>query len=923
MRFKPLLFALPVTTALILLALWAALQPTTPPEVRLPESVRADEDRRPGTPAQDSGSVAPEPATPPAPQVDNDPRRGELWLRLIDVDSRKPLAAMPCALMPLQARFSRGTDASVRIDFCQALELVRSGQSGAARRVLRPTDERGLLKQSVRVDDRGTAEQQVGEQDSDAEMFPNAGLLRVLLPIPEGWWLWTDHNELATTLARLPDSPLTRPVDVHVRRSAILQVNVIDHYGRAVPACDIEWAEVDRPQWLQYGVDVTFDYRLPSQDVYDTIEDARTLAAYREFGARAGDGSVLEMARSPVNAGGPANDVDAGGRWRSGGFSPGRMLVVASGVGGGVGSADVMLSPGSNRVEVMLEAPLLSAVSVRVECRDEDIARSLVIDFSASPAGPAGTDCGFDDRLRASWVVGQSAPGVWECVVVGLVSGLWRFEADTGLRYGCNSVTMEVGPASHQSATILIGERAVASWSPVVQFAGQVLAEASVFVLGGRYETPGELQATFDEATRECRNWRLLAGTYSAWAPGLDPITFTLAPGDMRSDVFDIPSKQVTFSVGARLTALLAPQRMELQLNLYSDDMWQSAQEHLYSIDAQLRAGDVYYDMLSPSASRVWTLPPAVYRWELVGEDCALSGIRSLHGQAAESVLFELDQTPELCALEVMCDGFSAEDLPEVELGQGATRMARRTVGSAANMRVPEGRVLKAGPGHFVIVASRGDVVVEVSCSGKPDTTRVAACPGRLLVTPADFDAGPCELTLTGAPAEDIELAWHSVVGEIRMREGVNQMPVGKLTLVVGRTVNKVSRSARTQVDLTPGATTLDLACLDYQAAGRVSFSCCGRGGVAPGEDHWWMSGKPLLWRVDCPDELVGEPPRLSDGLAARYVRPGLPPRFVVPEIELPPGRYRVIPWEGAPEKFWVTFQVRSGEHTRVAVRGS
>lgn len=933
MRFKPLLFALPVTTALTLLALWAAFMPGTPPEIRLPESVRTDESRQRRTPAQESAQATTEPATPPTPQVVNDPRKGELWLRLIDFDSRKPLARIACALMPLQAGFSRSEDGSIRIDSCHALEVVSSGATGDLHRLLLSTDEYGLFRQSVRVGDRAAAEHQEGERDSDAELSPNTGELRVLLPVPEGWWLWTDHNELATTLAHLPDHPLTRPIDIQVRKSAMLDVNVVDNHGRGVPACEIDWHEVSRPQWLQYGVDVTFGHKLAPQDALDEIEAVRFRSALSEFGARAGDGSTLKDDQWPPASSPRKNDLDAGGSWRSGGFSPGRMLVVASAARGGVGFADVILSAGSNRVEVMLEGSALSTVRVRVEARGEAGATEESMDVSVGPAGPAGTGCGFDDCWNRRWNVARSAPGVWECVIMGLPSGRWWFGAGNWRTSGTNSVTVDVLPASGQTVTILVGEGARATWTPMVYFAGKPLSEATVFLLGGEYESPQDFTAEYHEASGTFEPFTPMAGTYTAWAPGLDPFTFTLAPGEKRRDTFIIPSKRVTFRVGPELAALLAPERMELLLNLYCEGAWDSNQEHLYSIDKHLRETDEHYDVLSPKTTRDWSLPPGNYQWELVGEDCAISGQRSLHGQAAEEVLFELNQTPELCVLEVKCEGFRVEDLPDIELRGPATGTARRQVGTAGpSISYPDkalkGRVFETALGQYVILSPRGEIVVEFSCFGKPDTTRVVACPGRLDFTPSDFQTGRCEVTLVDSRAGDMELAWHSLVGQVYLREGMNCLPPGTLTLVVSRLVvgagiRPRSQTAVTQLELLPGATELALADLLYQDTGSVSITCYGRGGAAAGEDHWWMGGNPGVWRLECLDQLIAGSPRWITGLDASSVQAGLPARFVVAGVELPPGRYRVIPWEGAPEKFWVTFQVRAGEHTHVTVRGS
>ncbi|MBK8207366.1 MAG: hypothetical protein IPK87_11355 [Planctomycetes bacterium] len=931
MRFKPLLFALPVTTALTLLALWAVFLPGKPPDIRLPESVRTDESRQPRAPLPESDPAATEPATPPAPEVVNDPRKGDLWLRLVDFDTRRPLANTACALCSVSAEFDwvDGEALDVGGVWVGSVETI-AAEGSEPQRVLRTTDERGLFRQAARVDDRSYDDIPENEETpiTDAAICTGQSHLTLLIPIPEIWWLWTDEREIAWSVASLAREPMSRPIDVFVRRSAAVSVSVIDQFGRAVSSSDVDYHVVGRPYWLRYGVDVTSERSLSANDVAREVGKISDGYWFNEYGARAPDGQPLAQRNSDANrAPRDSNHLDSGGTFRAAGLSPGRVLIVAATRGIGIGFADVILSPGSNRVEVMLEAKALSAVRVRVEARDEDLAEEQTIQVMASPAGPAGIECGFAYHWFSRWDVNQSAPGVWECVIVGLPSGRWWFEAGSWRTSGTNSVTVDVLPASEQSVTVLIGEGACATWTPMVYFAGKPLEEATVFLLGGEYESPEAFTAEHRLATDKFDPYTLMAGTYTAWAPGLDPVTFSLAPGEKRSDAFHIPTKQVTFSVGPKLTALLAPKRMELHLNLYCDNIWGSDQEHLESIDAQLRAANEQYDVLSPSASRVWLLPPGSYHWELVGDSESVTGRAALLSTRSESVLFEVDRTPGLCALEVVCEGFADDDLPDLEVDElPAMSLAAPDSYSGPVIVYPaelaNGGLIETGPGRWTVLAPAGDLVVTLVTFGNPDVVRVAGCPGRLVVTREDFSPVDCELVITNRHgACSIDSAWGSTAGYLSLEVGTNRMRLGKVAIWAVRRGSDPPVWAWVELELLPGRTTLELGDLSYTECGTVTFTVSGRGGVSPGEDKWWFNGEePSLGRI----ESLGTPRfawRAWPGWLD--VQPGLTQKFVYSNCQLPPGRYRVIPWEGAPEKFWVTFQVRAGEHTRVNVRGS
>jgi hypothetical protein len=233
-------------------------------------------------------------------------------------------------------------------------------------------------------------------------------------------------------------------------------------------------------------------------------------------------------------------------------------------------------------------------------------------------------------------------------------------------------------------------------------------------------------------------------------------------------------------------------------------------------------------------------------------------------------------------------------------------------------LRDAEARVLYA-------YAPRGAAQIAVYGSTTQLMVR-ATFPGRVVLSPAQFELyRECALLLDSGDSED---AWHiaafhdnGTAGQYTGGGTVDMTP-GWVTLLVTRRGDDSCSFARVRVNLTPEPQTLDLLTLSYEAYAKVTLVFSGRGSPDSPFDAWWFHDEqpaPLLQALD-----------QSFGGSPRYVSLGEPDRvlpdgrleFTYDNRMLPPGRYKVIPWHGAVEKYCKTFTLAPGSVSTVVVEG-
>jgi hypothetical protein len=135
-----------------------------------------------------------------------------------------------------------------------------------------------------------------------------------------------------------------------------------------------------------------------------------------------------------------------------------------------------------------------------------------------------------------------------------------------------------------------------------------------------------------------------------------------------------------------------------------------------------------------------------------------------------------------------------------------------------------------------------------------------------------------------------------------------------------------VNGYARLEVKLEAGKTAeVNLPELEYEVPGTVTIRCRGRGDPANLIDPWWSGvhghGAQLFALVDLAARPGNLPGGVEIGEPDEVFREGRL-EFAYIARQLPPGRYKAIPWEGAAEKDCRVFEVFAGRHTEVVIQG-
>jgi hypothetical protein len=932
MNRRSLLFALIVCGGLVMVGIWQLNTPAPRGKALKPSDIEArlDEDTEaarppsgelPGSPLNEPTPQPKKLAPPPAaPSVENDPAKGRIWLRLLDAETNQPLRMTPCELLQLKRN--------------EALfDIARTEE----RRV---TDLDGLIALSVVI----VADSRFQEEAESAEVvwyYSTHEVLRV--PLPKSYMPATGATDVARAMKELLEVPSDVPIDLYYTREATLRIVARDEWGQPLPAALLEyyWHPLNdsADEWMCLHDEVG-SFSMPSEwprwfesrrQEYRSQAASAVFEERDAFGGRVDNAIRVEYGSSEL----------AKGSTVIRGLPCVRFAAIGSLSGIGIGDAIIDLQPGGNELNVYLRTQPTCTLNVRIEWYGEKLNENESATVWVRPAAPFGGPTNVfahPDNVTYRWVLAATGSTSWQGQITGLPPGCWSVEA--GVEYGNDgsaSIRLEDGQVGN--ITLYCGPAALARWTPIIRLGSEQLEQSSIRILGGEYYEPAAETIWFDSASALTTELELIAGTYTVWIPTLQPMQVSLLPGEKRSDVFELHCATVRFSIDAPLADLLSFEGADVQLNLYPGDEWDSADEHLLSIDADLRKADEAYDQLNPGVVRVWTIPLARYSWHLIGTDQEIQGSIDLMTAGSTSVHFGLRNLPgyELCEIEF--SGFTEGEEPHIEFSDDGTAHVAINAFSGP----PDEPDFLADVSY--VVGDRGAIDVLYSADKKvvyafgarggaqllvyevTYTSFRVSFPGRLVVTPGHLGA-PLDGKLL-LDAGESEFTWQVTVFHEDGGYGVGQvggeleMAIGWVTLVVSRQASGgVTEMARVQVRLSTEPQTLNLNSLAYEPFAQVTLVFKGRGSPDSPFDAWWYGDAkpaPLMLALD-----------QSFGGAPRYVGLGDPDRvmpdgrleFTYDNRMLPPGRYKVIPWPGAAEKYCKTFTLAPGETSSVVVQG-
>lgn len=927
MQKRFLVVALAVLGLLVLVSFWQASEPparvkplkptelpldgepSAQPLVALPDSAPLD------SPAIEQPHELQPP--PPAPPVVNDPAKGRIWLRLIDARNNRPVADTRCEVWRLP------------------------GNEGWFRRHVvghRSTDANGLMALTT------TVVETTDDEGYDAEKWDTCFFLESLgwfsMPVPIGWQPQADPYELAESIEALTAASRDTPIDLPVAPASTLRIVARDEWGVPLPDARIDYLTLytgsAADEWLSMG-----------EEPPGCTEESEW-AGWAEYRRR-------EFTRESLTTSFKLYDEEAGAVFYLPGEEPayGSVLLrnlpcVKFGAVGwhpvyGFGSATLQLVPGSNELNVYLRPEGSATLNVRIEWLGELPGGDNGPQLELISSGPCGVNEQLeDDDYEFYWELASASTNVWTGTIRNVPAGWWTLSCSFPGGEG-GTVRLQINPFETRSVTLYGGEDVHARWKPIIRCGGVQLERASLRLLGGYDREPEQYSVDHDAETGETEALLLIPGNYTVWIPTLQPFEITLKPNEERSDVYELAINTVRITIDAQLATLLSPEEQSVTLNLLPDDAWDGAEEHLYAMDAAMRARDENYDQLTPGVTRTWLIPAGRYRWELLGSDQELYGPIEFNRAGPTRLDFALNALPGLALLQLEFEGF-ADEQPAVDFnddGLQETAIYAFRAGDEEFSRdyggyVEEDRDVQyiwAAERLLYAFAPRGRRLASVYAGDESCDVHVDF-PGRASITPTQMvRPGEGQLHLLDASEEDAEvydpdfyhvMAYHErgECGDFTAGDFI-EMELGRVQLLISRSSGGGCSFASVTLTITREEQELRLDKLDYKPFGRVTLTFSGRGSPDSPFDAWWYGeNAPRPPVVLALDQVVAGTPR--------YVHLGSPDQllpqgrleFVYKDRQLPPGRYKVIPWPGAEEKWHQTFEVKPAATTQATIQG-
>lgn len=937
--------------AMTLLAAWQWLQPPSAIAPALPDSAGRDSGRDfvPDAGGPPSPSDLPPNATPlppPAPTLAANPGDSGLWFRLLDAETNQPLAHTSCEMW----RLAMNSDWPANFSGLEPEDgYWRVNQRP---RGLRDTDGQGLLSVSCQTrPDRAV---------DDVEPAPELGFkllergdgFQLLFPVPPGCHPALNPPEFRAALLELVNTPSQRPFDLRFRRAENLKCRVVDGAGTPIADATVYAFPVQVP--LEAHVWAMFE----SEAYYVTQQ-------------RSGGGADTPV---PTTAGAIEEGLESL-RWRLGrGWQSPDQEEVAVGV-------PVMWSgvPGSRSVRIQGKTDHEGRLTLTGLCRGQwvicawsfsrplahtsvSIPRTGEVTLSLGPPEFGGV------RVSLDWLDGRETPvpvricchfapalGAWsdgsregyisqdlkrstepsEILIGGLVQGHWLFDIqdDHGNHvHGCDVVAGQV-----TELQVTVGSKAVGLWKPYIRFGDRFVKSGSLYLTQDANSLPQPVDLDWPEDGTEPDAVELCTGEYVAWVPGLPGRRFTVQAGQIRTDVFDVPVAVVSFSIEQALAELLqAPVQddgpIRTHLNLYGAEPFADAES--YAQRSGLEAEDgVTLEQLVPGMASTWRLPPGQYRWVL---NSYLSGTMTVSA-GRNSIHFSMNSLPGLERLDITIEGASEDEpgslgvthargcaceLPE--LGKSPRKNRALTTAEA-----PQAYVFSFDHGRrHVVFAPPGPYVAWGYVQGR-SVYRGVAVPGRAVLVPAAAAYGESAVELLRD--EEDQHGYQAVAYSAYLTStflpapGKESMVEGPIRLWVCRVAadGRCTGVAALDRTLKAGETlVVHLTTLTFEPPALLSIRCIGPGDQPPADSRWWsrLKGGPAVDQVIALDHGHHGLPAFLIVDAPDQMLPRGRAEFSFSRRAVPPGRYRIVPWPGAPERCCRTVNVLAGGHTVVEI---
>lgn len=956
MRTKQIVIPLVLLVAAGLLAAWQLLAPApakAPPSGNLPlgnaAAINHSEPLKPDSEPLDEPKL---PAPPSAPEVVNDPAKGTIWLRVIDASTNQPLANTECEMWRL--RFLPRHEGP-------AFEGMSAGAPDAG--VSKPRRHPPLDRRSTQADgllELSAAEARAtGDTELAKDVVFSGQQVDCLWPLPAGYEPAEDPAAAVARLSQLSHTPSTRPVDCFVRRAPGLTVTVKDAAGVPAPQTQVyaipEHAPKSLERWAAFRSVIYAAAHgeriwLPELYAEDGKSPEQMLKSLLDADVR---GTALSgpwcnqvvidfdyLAHLAFKEHLACQDeqyfaiTDAAGQARWATLFTGRWRVMVWNARYGLVETVVSLRDGVRDVDVVMPTSTLCGLRVvTVPVGDAELEGLELTVVNVGPLGPIESHA----HLSAGHCFEADDLDCREFEIGGLHAGFWQVQIWDGI--ALHSQVVQLLPGEFKTVEMYVGENAVGTWKPLLRFGSRVVPGGEIYLQGSGYAEITSLTLDWNDELGVLETRALPSGQYTAWVPGLAPVKFEIRPQQATTTVFEIPAASVSFSIDGELAAVLSPDGEPLRLDLFGTGPFESG-DFFRAMGAVLLSQDEGYEFLSPGKSSNWWVPPCDYRWELHGSSQELRGtLRIAPGNSA--VHFSFKNLPGLAGLEVIVADAEATNRPTLWLddtqneplptmpdvyGDRPRYMTPRSqpIQESFELALDDGKrwLLLAPPGNYLLHVEGNET------RGRYAVNLPGAMTIRLSQLAVDSDVGGIQLV-----TDEEEIASYTVTAIGRdytraMADGeFNVLELGPVTLQVTRVRYDENGDAQAvqvhslSLVITNTEHELNLSRLPYVAAPTLTLTCQGPGDPGNTIDPWWMPANvngPGIASISLRHENRWVPVLLP---GPDTLCPGGRVEFSYSARPMPPGTYRVVPWQGAADKYCREFTLEPGKHTTIVIK--
>jgi hypothetical protein len=329
------------------------------------------------------------------------------------------------------------------------------------------------------------------------------------------------------------------------------------------------------------------------------------------------------------------------------------------------------------------------------------------------------------------------------------------------------------------------------------------------------------------------------------------------------------------------------------------------------------------------------SLPAGTHRWVIHGDGSSMSGEFRVGADGSRECRIDFDGAGELSVMSFEFEGFSTEERRFIDISaesldrQWCNRMYSRAwlddrrvvyeIEPVWEVHVEAG--MPEGSERGVIFAPPGKYEVRIGFNGL-ETEVVMECPGKVVVRRADI-LEPQALGEVSVLDDDERFFYRLQLDHADGRSFAHQ--IGKSFLLhQGKWRAFVLRSdyesegadayrwAETTFTLTDEPLEFDPRKLEWHPMAQVNFEFRGGDDKGGAQSAWWSPFHeyrgPYLRALGHD----GEAPYIPLGAPSDIrIRGGM--KLLFPDRLLAPGRYRVVPWYGAPDSECVEIKVTAG----------